>query len=383
MTGIIISCGRDPYCRTCAPDDPVIIDSIRIPVDGVPYNYQWQDIYVEGESVQLWTYHDLSRNIHVFDLDKQILVKTIHLTSGGPDGFPKIWDLFVHNQDSIFLFTNQSRKMFLIDDKAQILATWSFDLPLNIPEGYTRPDGFYYATFPQTGNAGMHFTDNLAFLYLYINRWMNTPGQSYTRKEYEVPYIARYNVSHQTIDETFGNYPEAYVSDDYSSYELISPYVVLDNHRIWAGFERSHEIHLYDENRRKQIKCVKSYYLPESLPLLRHGLESDIRRDFYNMQGSYVNLVHDPYRKKILRVVAHEQPDKDHTGVSLAKIRAKWSLMVLDYEGNCEQEIVFPKEKYDFIVILPTPDGIVISKENPHNFDEPEEYLSFAVISID
>ncbi len=377
-----ISCNVNDDCRKCPVNEFDIIDSVRIPLEGLPYTYWLTDIYQSEEITELWTYHEFSGNIYVFDIKKNQLTKTIHIPYQGPEQFPKIWDWYIVNGDSIFLFTNQRKKLFLINDQAEILRTWSLDLPLQLPLGSVNPDGYYYASFPQTGNPGIHITKDLSHLYMYVHKWMNRPGEAYVKEVYEIPYIARFDMETGEIDELFGQYPETYISDVYSSYELISPFTVLENDKVLAFFERSHEIQFYEKNRKRRIRCVQSQYLDSHFDLLNHGYDQDKMIDHYNMKGSYVNLIHDPFRKRIIRIAAHDQPDKDQNNVSLDKRRAKWSLLILDYEGNCLGEYLFPKETYDFMSIFAIPKGIMVSRENPYNFSDPEEILSFDILAL-
>ncbi len=377
-----ISCDFERNCRKCPIYEVNVIDSVRIPLNGIPYNYWLTDILQTTESTELWAYHESSGNIYIFDINENKLKKTIHIPYKGPKRFPKIWDWYLFSSDSIFLFTNQRKDLFLVDDNAEIIDKWNLDLPLKLSSGAIKPDGYYYASFPQKGNPGLYITRDLSHAYLYLHKWMNRPGEAYVKEEYEIPYIARFNLRTQEIDELFGEYPEAYISDVYSSFELLSPYVILEDDRIMAFFERSHEIHFYGSSRDREIKCVESQYLNNYFDLLKHGYDEDKMIDHYNMKGSYVNLVYDPFRRRILRIVAHDQPDKDQNSVSLDKKRARWSIMVLDYQGDCLGEYLFPSETYDFMSIFAVPRGILVSRENPYNFNDPEEILSFDIIAL-
>ena len=269
----------------------------------------------------------------------------------------------------------------MIDSNANILGKWSFDVPYKNLKGQLKPDGHYYATFPTMGNPGMIFSEDYKYLYLHMHRWMNTPGTSYTKEEYQIPYIVRYNMSTESIEWVIGKYPPAYISDEYSSYEFASPFLLI-NDVVTAFFERSHLIFTYDQKGNKSIRCVKSKSLPDEFTLLPHRSPIDQREDHYKMMGSYLNLIHDPFRQNILRVATFDQPDKDQNGVALDKIRAKWSLMILDYSGSCIKELEFPREKYDFRTILCTAEGIYVSTENPYNFKDAEEIITFHILDL-
>jgi len=365
----------------CAPSCPQAtaeeIADISIPVEGTQYVYYATYMYNKGEQWKYWGYDKTRNAFDIFDLHQQRYEKSIYIPTEGPGAIRVIYGFLVHSPDSIFIHTNEYRRLYLINHKGSIIQKWELTQPL--PNGRER-DFYYLATFPQ-GAVSMHYEADEASMLFMVHNYGFQSKDPYPQEAYHYPYIVEYDLQKNAYTALYGTYPPTYRQDDKCSYELYFPFI---QHKgsTFISFRKSHCLYVYPEPGELNSLCSRSAYLPESFRMLPYGVHVKERNLLWRTQGSYISLLSDPYRDLIYRVVAHSQPNKNKSGKLNQKIQAPWSVMVLNSRGKCLGEVKFEAEKFNFFDIHVARQGLVVSTENPFDESNDEEVLRFKVFNI-
>jgi hypothetical protein len=64
-------------------------------------------------------------------------------------------------------------------------------------------------------------------------------------------------------------------------------------------------------------------------------------------------------------------------------MESAWSIIVFNEQFNILGEVLMPEKVYNYLQILPTSKGLLISKENPYSPTNKEEVYEFDLIEID
>jgi len=367
------ACSCDDSCRLISLPKKERVD---LSVEDVQYDFDITAVYEDKSRTQFWGYSDYEMKFYLFDLQAQDFLDTIPLARNGEHAVPEIFSFQPVTPDSILLHTNHHNQLILLNSKAERLKTWNIEGDL--PNG-GRADGLYYLSawknelsfhYDRAPNEATFFVTNTGF------------EGSHGVERFFYPQFATLDLNTGKYLSAYGDYPAVYRDEEQSDYRADFPFAVA-NGETWAVFYSSHCIYIFERDESKRSVCSKSRFLPDQFEWLPRGLRVSERDPKLIPRGEYINIIHDPYRNLFYRVVLHGLPDD--TAVNRdwqVRKQSKWSIMILDREGNCLGEALFESSLYDYNQIFPVEEGLLVSLENPYNPDNEEELLSFQLFDL-
>jgi hypothetical protein len=365
----------------CESVDYEIVADVEIDVFGRQYVFGATHLFDNRGQMEYWGYDKNENILYVFDLFKGMCTDSVVIASEGPTQIRGIFDFMVLSPDSILVHNNNLHHLYLIDRKAEIIDSWSFANTI-LPAIERSSDVFYLATFPNNGVTMKLDLESWRMYFFVLHYGFPKEKGSYPREQYEFPYIAVYDLHQRAFVEVYGDYPNAYKSDEQCSYDLYFPFFLDHALNTFVSFSKSHCIFKYNSEKHEEIICARSKYLPLNFDFLPYGEKVASRNEHWRTKGTYENMIHDPYHKRIYRIAVHAQPNKNAEDKLNQKSQAPWSIMALDERGRCLGEALFPASRYNFMEIFPLPDGLLISKENDFNPQNIEDTISFDLIQL-
>ena len=381
---LCISCNTTPDCvGSHAAVHIDIIRSIDIPLDGEQYNHITPAVFEENGTLMLAGLDPLKNGIDLFDLDQQKHVRSISLMAEGPDAVVDPSALYVHNLDSMFLL-NDINQFYLVDQKGVKIREWNFDLLL--------PDTLLLK-FPQlTGDVivaayGRSDYLNLPFVFEPSSKSLiarililNTlKGSEEYASMYQTPNMVHIDLKTGKLRSLYGVYPPEFMNDP-RPHNPFSHFTYF-NGDTWVQFDSSGKIY---SSRSNLFLCAASHYATGQISMFSgENVEEAKELRAYHTDEAYLGIYFDPIVNCIYRVFQHGQPDKNTNGNLLEKLQAPFSILIMKPSGEVVGEAMFEKEKYNFLDIFVTRQGLLISKENPFNPSNQEEKYSFDLIKFD
>jgi hypothetical protein len=371
------SCG----CKsTCDDIEYGIIKEVSLDASGRPYVFEAVHMYDNQGVFEYWGF-DKSRNkIYLFDITSGSCIDSVSIAFEGPDKVFDVYDFHAINFDSIYLHTNHNHRLALVNRKGEIINHWSLK-DILLPDGRTSVQ-YYLAAWPSWG-VPMHIDrhGNTMVIYVHNHNFGRNKG-SFPKEKYELPYLATYDLNQRDFVNLIGEYPLSYRQDDKCSYDGYFPFVI-NGDKVLASFKKSHCLYWYEILKKEgKFFCARSKYLPLNFDFLPYGEKVASRNEHWRTKGTYENMIHDPYHKRIYRIAVHAQPNKNAEDKLNQKSQAPWSIMALDERGRCLGEALFPASRYNFMEIFPLPEGLLISKENDFNPENKEDLISFDLIQF-
>jgi hypothetical protein len=352
---------------------------ISVPVAGGQYQYGWTFLYEGAGKEWFYGYDERRHQIDVVDLVARRYLPSIPLAKEGPNRLVKLWDLYVHSPDSIFIHTNEARLLYLINGQGQLVDKWKFDLS---PGGEGTPVGFAVAR----GNRGgvrciFHAPSNQMYYQLDMAGYEQNPG--------EKPLLATYHLGKRSFTRLFGHYPPHYLQAAEAYHNDNAPFAVMSNGDVWVSFWYDHRLYHYPvEADRPQAHCAQSGRLPAKFKTYQRKLSSDaifaIFEENFHQGGFYGGLLADRQKGLLYRLAKHPQPPQNAQGHPNRYFNAPWSVIVMDSQGRVVGETQpLPAGVYDFNYALPCRQGLLLSREhNPANPNNAEEMLEFDLLEI-
>jgi hypothetical protein len=144
--------------------------------------------------------------------------------------------------------------------------------------------------------------------------------------------------------------------------------------------------HLYASNEDKFFLAKSNFSRKDGITTFKaSGEDSDPETELrvFNIDEGYVNFIYDPFRKLYYRAFKKEEHTVYNTsGLLPHKLEAEWSIVVLDANFKVKGEASFPASVYNYMNIIPTQKGVMISKGNIYAEEFNEQILSFDVIEF-
>jgi hypothetical protein len=358
-----------------------IVESIDIPLDGTQYNHITPVVYEDDTCVLIMGLDPFSNKIDVYSLAQKKFLFTISLQQEGPDEILSPRAMFVHTLDSIFLL-NDINQLYLINGKGNRLNFWDFN--------FTLPDSILSLDESVTGEFiiaayGKSEYLNLPFFYDSDNKTLisrililnNLSGSAEYSVLYKTPNLVSIDLVNGQLKQLMGRYPDGYLIEP-KPHNPFAHFAKL-HQATWIQFDSSPEIHWVEED---TFFCAPSMFARNQITRFKGDQEIDenIEIRAYHTDEAYVGIYYDPFNQLVYRVFQHGQPNKNAEGKLNQKLQAKFSVIVMRTTGEIIGEAVFESEKYNFLDVFVTRNGILISKENPFNEHNVEEAYSFDLI---
>lgn len=238
-----------------------------------------------------------ANEIKMYDLQEGNLIDSIRYDSEGPTGVGRIYDFFIHNQDSIFLNEKFGYKIHLIDDKGVPKRTYKL-----IPDDTKFNDG----GVPQGKKTALAEFSIFSLSYvinknLYVN----------TRPDRDLMSPSYYESEELglKLDLTTGNYsylmgyPESYKNNIWGvSYSTTFRTYNSDADLFVYSFPIDEAIYTTKDHKSFKQYEFKSRYFKKIKPLSKPTRNPSIYVKYEYMNNSYTQIFYDNKKKLYYRL---------------------------------------------------------------------------------
>ena len=353
--------------------DLQLVGKVRIPIDTLTSNdlslFQYKEL--AGKHYYIVHNHMIDK-LEVYDLDAGRLFTRIPLYSEGANAVPVINGYYLHNWDSIFLFSDWGSQIYLIDSACRVKDKYQIDEYL--PGDGTRIetlidlDGYFVPSF--TGGV--------------LSFWAMPLIPFEKKAYYQYPLGIDYDIRQRQVVHYFGYYPASYRGDEIYGLDNNLDRILTPEYDIHT-FGASHYLFLYSRPDKQLVKAVyaRSKYLPAHFePLLTAGEDwPDLQqqKNYSTTHGYYGGLIYDSANRLYYRFVKHAQPLKDANGYLNDQLNSKISVMILDKDFAIAGEVMLPARRYLYFISFVSEGRLYINTCHRDNPEYEEDYLQFAI----
>lgn len=333
-------------------------DTIDIKLKENSPHYSRHFQYVEEDN-SLFYYNLYSNTIDIYDLAEKRKKDKIELNDivQGIDGFlvAKNW---------LYLILRQSNQVFKVNLEGETSV-------VNI-SGDT--NAFLYASFRNP----IIKHDNS----LYITRKPKVETVE------EIPY-EKHEMVYNLKDESYslyGEFPDKYKQENWWHFVGLGISKTVNKNQLFTSYPVCHNLYVHSLTDKSMLKYeLKSKYLKDyDFPYYDLTKTNDVtyKISYAATLGRYVQVLYDPYRDLIYRIVALPQEYENEDGTVNSDLDRPWSIMVIDNNMNILFEQYFEGRKYNFYNILVTDEGLLVSNNHTQNPIFKPGILSFTVFTL-
>ncbi len=327
--------------------------------------------FVNQDSIYLFSLHGMQQKIEILNLSSKSVKNIIYLNK--LDDYNKyglnINDFYIHNIDSIFLYSHYTKQIALINSSGNFKEVINLSNAINAFES----DKFSDIDISGFGN----------FCYNHLKKEFAFKIHSAFNFDNDINYykkniIATYNVNTATFTKTIGNYPTTEVYSDpnnffVNSYEL--SYIPFYNkQKYYVSFTADHNIYEISSADGSLLNTYngKSNFLNSNLNLISRSSESQTILNHLIENGKYKKLLYNTHKKQFYRIVTHNQPLKKETSGKLNNMTfgRNFSIIVFNEDMSIKGEYLFENPKYTYFDISTHPKGILINYKDDNDEDK-------------
>ncbi|WMN07262.1 DUF4221 family protein [Marivirga arenosa] len=326
------------------------------------------------------------RKLDIISICDERFEKSILLQDDGPDKVYPVSSFFYHSVDSIFLFSLDAVTFQLVDTSSHVLNEWRLQNLVFPDEVFANISGSngYFDPFSLTQNGMFHlpfnFDESKNRLTVNILPQSEFMGFKDRKTYYSSPLIGIYSLENNSFMSFSGEWPDLYQADKTPN-NPFNNFVFNDKQKFVINFYNSDKVFSSEKN---DFYRISSNYFDERYTLFSIDAEADYTTEqelnaFHKDEG-YVNLVFDPFKRLYYRIAKHSN---DNLGKENShRMEAEWSIIVFNENFVVLGEVLMPKKTYNYLQILPTNSGLLVSKENIYSPTNNEELYEFDLIEI-
>jgi hypothetical protein len=381
-------------CTACTDKSSVNHKSLNFQVVKtlkIPLKNNNQYIHSQVQLIDSCTILGLDRNFHkldVFSICENKFLRSIEFEKEGPNRIYPISSFYYHSNDSIFLYSSDASTFQLIDSEAYVLNEWRlFDskYPKSISDSIIGGNGSSYP-FSYTQNSIFHFPflydESRGNLIIQIMPVSELAGFGDRKTIFSAPILGRVNLNKGTFEHIRGRWPENYLEEKAPNNPFVHLSLSHDSSNVLLTYFNSDVIFSTKDNKFFEIP---SNYFDDRYTLFSINENADYATeeelDAYHNDEGYVNLVHDSYSGLYYRIAKHANEKNENK--SMHRMESAWSIIVFNEQFKILGEVLMPEKVYNYLQILPTSNGLLISKENPYSPTNKEEVYEFDLVEID
>lgn len=346
---------------------------IKIDVKGRQYNHQSYQIIDHDGDPYLYGVEIGNKTIDVFDLEKGEYNQALDYSSEKLN-INEIDQFYVHNHDSIFLFSIPLNTLYLIDNESNLTDEWEFDLDYEIPQ----PNLFVFNVLAFHNYFNGFYYDNVS--EQFISTVFFFDGQNFLNENaYNFPPVGRFKLtSNEQVPIFSGKFPPSY-SDIEVPFDMFYNLQKKGENTL-VNFSFSSKV--LDEKNGSFMDIKSRFDVPAATyaksqdPTLDKVI-ADIHSGFLYLKTFELD------NRNLLRICKHEQSLASSEGVKNELVQAPWS--VIEYDQDSKEvlnEYCFEANTFDFRHVLPYKNGFYVLKENPFDELNNEEILEVHYYSL-
>lgn len=371
-------CRNESYQSPCMPASNLLnqfeqIARISIPVpDSLNYALSFPFLHCfDSTSCLYFGLDETNNSIDVYDMiNRAVLSSTRFRNDGSPASF-SIEGYFVHNPDSIFLYSEEPPALLLMDYRGNVQERWSLrEAALNLADSSS---GYFIALLDNE----MIFVKSHGIVYFKFSHEWTDPGDT---RFFSEPFMAGYHLQTGRFTPIFGRFPE--------ESRLHPNPLSVGFGIVGRGQQNGILLNLFGSHRLWEVTpdgileglCRKSHYLPDRLP----PFGSDAFGNFYAFQqylthnGYYTKCILDKHGSVRYCIVKHGVdlffPDRMATAFD-----ASFSCIIFD-NNQPESEVLFPAKVYNYFNAHYFLGDLMVDRNNVLNSDHREGVWEFDVL---
>lgn len=361
-----------------------ILKSIEIPIAAdVQYAHSQIQLVDEDKFVGL---DQNFRKLDFFSLKENKFLYATEFKNEGPDQIYPVSSFFYHNKDSIFLFSLDASAFQIINQDGQVMKIIRMDenqYPSNISDNIVGSDKLFFPiSITEMGMIHIPFyycSDNKE---LIVNTIPNTELEGFNDRQsfYSAPITSNFDLQQLEFNKFSGRWPKIYDQKNTPNNPFNNFCFNKVNQDIIINFYNAADIYSLKGDK---FFTVKSNNEKGDFTLF----DIDSKRDYsvdeemesFDHDEGYVNIIFDSYENLYYRIFkegTHQKRD------STNKMEANWSLIAFNLNFEVVGEVEFPAAQYNFFQIVPTPEGLLISKESEWTKNNKENIYEFDLVKI-
>lgn len=347
---------------------------IKIPLDNKTsfWHYSLHISKYKNKNI-LSFYNHFDNSVKVTEFSKQKILKQseIKLHHEGENGLGEISQITSHlylNKDSIYIYNPMSGRLFLINEKSNVVEKYDIVNYDNINDDVPYPEPNVMSPMLKIGNK------------IYFSCGLNKFQKRFSN--YNV--ILEFNTKLRLGNYLFP-FSKKYDNGFWGSQFKYLPSITYNNRKNKVYFNLPIDEHIFEGDLETEklisIKKIKSSYISEPKPMfknLNYGLRKNRdfnKEDIFSLSNSdYPSLLYDSYRDLYYRVV-YIRPDK--TKVKKGDTLANFSIITLDSKFNILSEDFFSSKTHDNSMIVVFEEGLAIARKDLYELDEKS--LTFSI----
>ena len=238
-----------------------------------------------------------NNEIKIYQLNTGLLSDSIQYQKDGPNGVGRIYEFHIHNEDSIFLNSKFSYRIYLINQESKILNQY-YLLPKNTEFGMGGiPKGSSQTALP---SMPIWHPPTLIDHFLYINS--SADRDIFKPEYYDSELIYRLNLQTGEYDYLI-EYAEKYKGNVWGvGFESVYSLYNKNNYSFIFSFPI--EDHIYETRDFNSFEkhVFKSSLVPEVKPMSKPTNEFSIYYKYFKSNSAYGSILYDPNRKVYFRI---------------------------------------------------------------------------------
>lgn len=343
--------------------------NIQIPLDEQTSHYSLGLDYIKSEEPLLFNLNPIKKCIQVYDIKEKQLSREMNFEEEGSEGIGRLTGFYVHNLDSIFIFTNTPGTIYLTDLEQSYLSS----ITLEIPDGYVGPE-FREAPF----NSNPIIRGDKMLAKVIVPTRIPDMEESQLSQQF---LSAKFSLENGKSSFSAHKYPKSYLEEG-----LKAPYfsMAASPDRVVYSFFADHRLQVA-QGISTETKTVpaKSRYLPQDFPSLsRTALQLEYMTYLFT-SPRYEGLIYDSYREVFYRFCFPSIETRGQEEINQLRAYPKdFSIMILDSELNILGETRLTGKHLVPNNVFVAEEGLYISANHPDNPNLNEDWLEFKLLEL-
>jgi len=368
---LLSSCSTD-NSRNQSTSISIKKNFLEVGVDNKTSNFsRGLQAYSNQEDEFLFNINWNQNSLQIYDLKTGNFKNEVFFQTEGNDAVGRIFGYYVHNMDSIFLFTQQTSEIILIDSASTIKSRIDYEVP-----------GIFSNAFVH--NAYFISTPILKNNELLVKTHLQGNYRSMTDEELEKKSITySVNIESGKVELLDQKYPEDYLNEGLKFFE----YSMAGNtEKVVFSFFGDHRLFYTSAANENELKSkeVKSTYLKDKLPLFPVNGAREATYEYLFASDHYESLLYDKYRNIYYRFAFPAQEFENMK--ELGRFRDapnSFSIMILDQNLDVIEELLFDESRLVPNNVFIGTEGLYISTSHPENPEVKEDKMVFDLLKVE